>query len=422
MKVKEQNSLKGQEVKKAVESFQCDLLTVLDKIVAINSYSHNTQGVAQVAQEVSKYLPSPLILESSISSDDGVVWTCHHGPSNELPILLVGHLDTVFPPGSFDTGVVAQGPYLLGPGVADMKGGVVVILGALWVLDRLGFLPQTPLILSFNGDEEIGSPTSAKKLAELARASRLGLVFECGGPEGSVVTSRRGLHRYRLEIHGEAGHSGTHQGAKESAVVELAHKILQLEALNDPKAGISLNVGRVKGGTAVNIIPAEAEAELEVRFYEEQKDNEIEEKIRTIVRSKPQSKVRISLTKRHGRPAMVCTPAISHLHRAAVQTARKINLELPEEARGGASDANLLAATNLPTLDGLGPVGEMDHSKNERIFKNSLFQRVELLVHLLWDLRNWTPESMRIAKPGTRPKGGSPKDNCGSRNGSEMYL
>jgi len=388
--MKEQNSLKAQEVKRAVESFQGDVLALLDKIVAINSYSHNTRGVAQVAQEVNKYLPHPLTLESTDSPDGEVVWICRHRPSDELPILLVGHLDTVFPPGSFDSGVIAHGPHLLGPGVADMKGGVVVIIGALWVLDRLGFLPRIPLILALNGDEEIGSPASGQKLAELALSSRLGLVFECGGPEGSVVTCRRGLHRYRLEIHGEAGHSGTHQGAKESAVVELAGQILQLEALNDPEAGISLNVGRVKGGAAVNIIPAEAEAELEVRFFEEQRGNEIEEKIRTMVKSTPQSKLRISLTKRHGRPAMACTPPISSLYQAAARIAKKIKLELPEEARGGASDANLLAATNLPTLDGLGPVGEMDHSKNERILKNSLFQRVELLVHLLWDLRNWT--------------------------------
>jgi len=389
--MKEKTSLKAQKVKKAVESFQDDLLTLLDKIVAINSYSHNTQGVAQVAQELSKSLPSPLTLESTKISHDEVVWICRHGPTNELPILLVGHLDTVFPPGSFDSGVVAHGPHLLGPGVADMKGGVVVILGALWVLDRLGFLPRISLILAFNGDEEIGSPSSAQKLGELARTSRLGLVFECGGPEGSVVTSRRGLDRYRLEIHGEAGHSGTHQGRKESAVVELAQQILKLEALNDPKSGISLNVGRIKGGAAVNIIPAEAEAELEVRFFEEQKGKEIEKRIRTFLKSTPQSKMRNILTKRHGRPAMVCTPTISNLYQAAARTAKKIDLALPEEARGGASDANFLAATNLPTLDGLGPVGEMDHSKNERILKNSLFQRVELLVHLLWELRNWTP-------------------------------
>jgi glutamate carboxypeptidase len=387
--MKERTSLRVEEVKRAVEHFQGDLLTLLDKIVAINSYSHNTPGVIQVAQEVSKSLPSPLTLESTKSSHDDTVWICRQGPPKELPILLVGHLDTVFPPGSFDSGVVAQGPYLLGPGVADMKGGVVVILGALWVLDRLGFLPRISLLLALNGDEEIGSLGSAQKLVELARTSRLGLVFECGGPEGSVVTSRRGLDRYRLAIHGEAGHSGTYQGEKESAVVELAQQILKLEALNDVKAGISLNVGRVKGGGAVNIIPAEAEAELEVRFLEEQQGKDIENRMLTITRSTPESKIRTALTKRRGRPAMVCTPATTHLYQAAVRTAKKFDIELPEEARGGASDANFLSSTNLPTLDGLGPVGEMDHSKNERILKNSLFQRVELLVHLLWDLKDW---------------------------------
>jgi len=389
--MKEQTSLKPQKVKKAVESFQDDILTLLDKLVAINSYSHNTQGLALVAQELNKSLPSPLTLESIKGYHDQVVWVCRHGPPHELPILLVGHLDTVFPPGSFDSGVVLQGPHLVGPGVADMKGGVVVVWGALWVLNRLGLLPQIPLILALNGDEEIGSPGSAQKLVELARTCRLGLVFECGGPEGSVVTSRRGLDRYHLEIHGEAGHSGTHQGAKESAIVELAQQILKLEALNDPKAGISLNVGRIQGGTAVNIIPAEAEAEFEVRFFEEQKGYEIEKRIRTIVESTSQSKLRTIITKRHGRPAMASTPAISSLYQAAARTAKKIDLALLEEARGGASDANFLATTRLPTLDGLGPVGEMDHSKNERILKNSLLQRVELLVHLLWDLRNWTP-------------------------------
>ena len=389
--MKEQTSLKAQIVRRTVESFQSDLLTLLDKIVVINSYSHNTRGVVQVAQELSKALPGFLTLESSKSSHDKLVWICRSGPLDELPILLVGHVDTVFPPGSFDSGVVARGAHLLGPGVADMKGGVVVILGALWVLDRLGLLPRISLTLALNGDEEIGSPSSGQKLMELARTSRLGLVFECGGLQGSVVTCRRGLDRYHLEIHGEPGHSGTYQGAKESAVVELAQQILKLEALNDAPTGVSLNVGRVKGGTAVNIIPAEAEAELEVRFFEKQQGDEMEKRIRTMVRATSQSKLRIMLTKRHGRPAMVCTPAISHLYQAATRTAKKIDLEIPEEARGGASDANFLAATSLPTLDGLGPVGEMDHSKNERILKNSLFQRVELLVHLLWDLRNWAP-------------------------------
>jgi glutamate carboxypeptidase len=384
--------LDPQEIEKIIDSLQGDLLTLLDKLVAINSYSHNTQGVAEVAEVVRKALPPRLVLDRVVSSGVGVVWTCRHGPPEEPPILLAGHLDTVFPPGTFDSGMVSRDAYLLGPGVADMKGGLVVILGALWALDRLDLLAKIPFLLVFNGDEEIGSPHSGHKLLELARSCRLGLFFECGGPEGSVVTSRRGLHSYSLEIRGEAGHSGTHQGEKESAVVALAHQILELEALNDSKSGISVNVGRVKGGTAANTIPGDAKAELEVRFFEQQQGDEIEERIRTLTSSTPQSKLRIRLTKGHGRPPMACTQASAQLYQEVARTAAKLEFSLPEEARGGASDANLLVEAGLPTVDGLGPVGERDHSKEERILKDSLFHRTQLLVHLLWDLRLWAQD------------------------------
>ncbi|MGD8372392.1 MAG: M20/M25/M40 family metallo-hydrolase, partial [Syntrophobacterales bacterium] len=217
--MKSQNSLDPQEVKKIIGSLKGDLLVLLDKMVAINSYSHNTAGVVQVAQVAGQALPSPLQLQSLTISGKETLWTCRHGPSGKDPILLVGHLDTVFPPGTFEGSMVFQDSYLLGPGVADMKGGLVVILGALRVLEHLNLLTKIPLLLAFNGDEEIGSACSGHELEELARSSRLGFVFECGGPDGSVVTSRRGLRRYLLEIQGEAGHSGTYQGAKESAVV-----------------------------------------------------------------------------------------------------------------------------------------------------------------------------------------------------------
>jgi glutamate carboxypeptidase len=296
----------------------------------------------------------------------------------------------VYPPDTFDSGVVLQGSYLLGPGVADMKGGIVVMVGTLWALDRLNVLPGIPLLLAFNGDEEIGSPRSGKMLMELARSSRLGLVFECGGPEGSVVTARRGLHRYRLEIGGEAGHAGNHSGDKKSALVELAHRILELEALNDPEAGLSVNVGRVSGGSAANVIPGKAEAEFEVRFSEQRQSDEIEERMRALTNSPYHSSLMVHATRSHSRPVMARTSATPRLYQEAARIAGKIQISLSEESRGGASDANLLAASGLPTIDGLGPIGEMDHSENERILKDSLFQRVELLVHLLWNLKAWS--------------------------------
>jgi glutamate carboxypeptidase len=389
--MKAQSKLDTQEVRTIVDSLQEDLLALLDKMVSLNSHSHNPLGVARVAQVIGRALPSPLRLTSEASSGGGIVWICRQAPPDENPIFLVGHLDTVFPPGTFDSGVVSQDPYLRGPGVADMKGGVAVILGALWTLHRLGLLPEIPLLLALNGDEEIGSPGSAAKLMELARSCRLGLVFECGGPDGSVVTSRRGLSSYRLKVSGEAGHSGDLREKKSSAVVELAHQILNIESLNDPQAGVSINVGKVKGGTAASIIPSDAEAHLSVRFWEQTQGGEVERQMIAFTASASQSGLKAELSKAGSRPAMPPTDANSRLFAAAASTGERFQMQLPEEARGGASDANLLAAVGLPTIDGLGPIGEMDHSKNERILKDSLFQRVELLAHLLWDLRGWTP-------------------------------
>jgi glutamate carboxypeptidase len=388
--MKGQVSLDSEVVKKTVAALKGDLLVLLEEMVAINSYSHNAEGIVQVAELLRQALPPPLALERARDSDEGTLWICGNGLTGDPPILLVGHLDTVYPPDTFDSGVVLQGPYLLGPGVADMKGGLAVMVGALWALDRLDVLPGMPLLLAVNGDEEIGSPTSGAMLMELARSSRLGLVFECGGPEGSVVTCRRGLHRYRLEIEGEAGHAGNQPGDKKSALVELAHRILDLEALNDPEAGLSVNVGSASGGSAANVIPGKAEAEFEVRFSEQRQSDEIEEKIRDLTNSPYHSSLMVQVARSHTRPVMAPTRATAKLFQEAARIAEGIQISLSEESRGGVSDANLLAASGLPTLDGLGPVGEMDHSENERILKDSLFQRVELLVHLLWNLKAWS--------------------------------
>lgn len=382
-------SLDAQEVKGIVGSIRKDLLVLLGELVAINSYSHNAEGVAQVAEAVAEALPSPLKLKGAAIPLEETFWSSRCGPADADPILLVGHLDTVFPPDTFNNGMIPRDPYLYGPGVADMKGGLAVILGALWCLDRLHLLPKIPLLLALNGDEEIGSPNSGPKLQGLARSGRLGFVFECGGPDGSVVTSRRGLCRYVLKIRGKAGHAGTLQTAKQSAVVELAQQILRLEALNDFEAGLSVNVGRVTGGTATNIIPAEAEAELEVRFPNQELGDEVKDRIQKLASSSPESGMEVNLVKGHVRPPMERAQGTVQLFQEMAQVAARNQMILAEEARWGASDANLLATAGLPTIDGLGPVGEMDHSEDERIVKDSLFQRVELLVHLLWDLRDW---------------------------------
>jgi glutamate carboxypeptidase len=143
--MKKQSNLDSQDVKRAVAALKEDLLALLEEMVAINSYSQNAEGVVRVAHLLRQALPSPLALVSAKYSNEGTLWICGHGPIGVSPLLLVGHLDTVFPPDTFDSGVDAEGAYLLGPGVADMKGGLVVMVGALWTLDCLNALFGIPL-------------------------------------------------------------------------------------------------------------------------------------------------------------------------------------------------------------------------------------------------------------------------------------
>ena len=148
-------------------------------------------------------------------------------------------------------------------------------------------------------------------------------------------------------------------------------------------------MGRVKGGTATNIVPAEAEAELEVRYLNQELGDEVEDRIQKLANSSQESGIEINFVRGHARPPMEHGPGTAQLFQEVAQVAASHQIILSEEARWGASDANLLVAVGLPTIDGLGPVGEMDHSEDERIVKDSLFQRVELLIHLLWDLKDW---------------------------------
>ena len=367
-----------------------DLLGLLDRLVSVNSFSANREGVSRAVELALQALPPSLTPVNGYSPENSRLWLRQNCAPDARPIMLVGHLDTVFPPGDFDSGIETRGAHLHGPGAADMKGGVVVILGALRILEQLGLLSEIPILTAFNGDEEIGSPDSGPILYELAGDCRLGLVFECGGQGQEVVTSRRGVRRYRMIIRGQSGHSGFTQGEKKSALVELSHQILRLEAFNKPRSGVSVNVGRAWGGTAANVVPGLAEAELELRFWDEKAGNLAAERIMASMASPVVLDLQLSLERTHSRPAMPRTPEVARLFKDAEKIARLDGVKLKEEARPGASDANILTAAGLPALDGLGPVGEMDHSNRERILAESLFERILLVVRLLWGLRGWS--------------------------------
>jgi glutamate carboxypeptidase len=306
------------------------------------------------------------------------------GTRKVKPVLLLGHLDTVYPLGTLANMPcrVAEGR-LWGPGAFDMKSGIALMLHAIeglraWHEDVLP-RPLTVLLVS---DEEVGSDTSRLITENLAIKSAAVLVLEPShGPKGAVKTARKGIGEYVLKVTGKAGHSGLDFEKGQSAILELARQTVSLQKLIDLKRGLTLNVGTVQGGTRVNVIPAEATAVLDVRVARKQDAAGIDRKLRSL---KPfNRKCKLEISGGMNRPPMERTPSVAALYKKAVEIAKQLNWKLEEAAVGGGSDGNFTAALGIPTLDGLGGVGEGAHATHESILIFELPKRAALLAELI---------------------------------------
>jgi glutamate carboxypeptidase len=298
-------------------------------------------------------------------------------------ILITGHMDTVFPEDTDFNWYREDADKVYGPGVIDMKGGLVVTIFAIKALAAQGLLTDLPIVLLFNSDEEIGSPTSAPLIRELAKNTCCGLVTECGGLQGQVVTSRRGKRGYRLEVQGRAGHAAFAGTNKASAILELAHKAIALEALNNPVSGVVVNVGTVAGGIGPNTIAEHAAALIDSRYNSERDGTSLQKQIRFISESVTISGTTTSLSVTNERPVMESSKQNRQLFHLFQKQAKQLGISLVEEFRWGVSDANTLAGEGVAVLDGLGPVGEFAHSDREYMVKSSLPERSLLLAATL---------------------------------------
>lgn len=306
------------------------------------------------------------------------------GTRGGKPILLLGHLDTVYPLGTLATMPcrVADGR-LWGPGSFDMKSGIAFMLHAIealraWHEDKLP-RPVTVLLVS---DEEVGSETSRRITENLAKKSTAVLVLEPShGPRGAVKTARKGIGEYVLKVTGKAAHSGLDFEKGQSAIVELAKQIIAISKLVNLKCGLTLNVGTVQGGTRVNVIPAEASAVLDVRVVRKQDAAGIDRRLRSL---KPfNRKCKLEITGGMNRPPMERMAAVAALFEKAAEIAKHLGWKLEEAAVGGGSDGNFTAALGIPTLDGLGGVGEGAHATHESILISELPRRTALLAALI---------------------------------------
>jgi glutamate carboxypeptidase len=297
------------------------------------------------------------------------------------PALLLGHLDTVWP-----VGTLARMPWWIedgwayGPGVLDMKTGVVMALDAIRLVRELD--ADRPVVLLLSGDEETGSRHSRELIEQVAKECRAVFVLEpAQGPEGAYKTARKGVGQFRLEITGVPSHSGVDFSAGHSAVRELAWQIEQISALTDLKRGTTLNVGVVGGGTQPNVVAASAWAEIDLRVTAEGDADAVTRKLQALETRDPECRLR--LTGGMNRPPMERTEGTAALFAQAKELAASLGFVLEEAATGGGSDGNFTSALGVPTLDGMGAVGRGAHAENESIRIDSLAPRTALLAGMI---------------------------------------
>lgn len=296
--------------------------------------------------------------------------------------LLLGHCDTVWPLGTLASmPVEIRGGRLTGPGVFDMKGGLVQGIFALRALAELELEPPLTPVFFINSDEEVGSHDSTARILALARRVRRVFVLEPAlGPEGKLKTRRKGSLRFSIRIHGRASHSGLEPEKGASAILELSHVIQTLYALADPARGITVNVGIVSGGQRVNVVAPEAQAEVDVRVLAGDDAVRIEKTVLALEARTPGT--RLEVEGGIDRPPLEATPGNRILWEAARRGAADLGFPLGEGTAGGASDGSFTSRI-VPTLDGLGAVGDGAHALHEHVVLDRAPERAALLALLL---------------------------------------
>ena len=308
------------------------------------------------------------------------------GPQDgSSPILVLGHFDTVWPAGTLaKMPFRVEGPLAYGPGILDMKAGLVIGVHALAAMQQSGLL-LVPVVFLFTSDEELGSPSSRELIEAEARRARAALVLEPAAGR-AVKTARKGVGIFRVEVEGLAAHAGSNPELGVSAIDEMARLILDLHALTDPATGTTVNVGVVKGGTRPNVTAAGAMAEVDLRVTSIAAAQRLEE---TILGLRPHNpKARVVVTGGINRPPMERTPGVARLYEKAKGVARSLGFDLPEAAVGGASDANFVTPLGVAVMDGLGAVGDGAHAIHEHVEINSLAVRAALFAGLIGEIQS----------------------------------
>ncbi|HEY8988768.1 MAG TPA: M20 family metallopeptidase [Candidatus Limnocylindrales bacterium] len=366
-------------------------LADLERLVNTDCGSYTRDGVDQIGQYVASFMTSRGATVELRPDPEGrlgstVIGTWRGGPeaAGGPRLLLIGHMDTVFDPGT-----ATERPFAIrdgiatGPGVTDMKSGLLAGLYAIQALVEAGPLPFDRLTYVANPDEEIGSPSSTPHIREIAAESDVCLVLECARANGDIVSSRKGILDARIAVHGRAAHAGVEPEKGRSAILAAADLVSRLHGLNGRWDGVTINVGVIAGGTRPNVVPEHCSLEVDVRAIRRADLEAAEAAIRSLLGtlSVPDTSAELAPMARWW--PMEKLERSGRLVEHAQAIARRLGFEVHDAATGGASDANTTSGMGVPSIDGLGPIGGNDHSPAEYLEVASIVPRTTLLAGLI---------------------------------------
>ena len=364
-------------------------LADLERLVNIDCGSYTPEGVDEVGRWVTAFLED-LGAEVDVRPDPSgrygstVVGT-FSGTPRGARILLIGHMDTVFDPGT-----AAARPFRIqegiahGPGVTDMKSGLLAGLYAVKaILAEAGGLPFERLTFIANPDEEIGSPSSTPHIRSAAADVDAALVLECARANGDIVSARKGILDTRIAVHGRAAHAGVEPEKGRSAILEAARVIRELHALNGRWEGVTVNVGKITGGTRPNVVAERCDLDVDVRSTTADGLRAVEAAVREVAAATEVPDTTVEVDVRVSWLPMEKLERSGRLVEHAQAIAGRLGFAVPDTSTGGASDANTTSGMGVPTLDGLGPIGGNDHSPAEYLELDSIVPRTTLVAGLL---------------------------------------
>ena len=372
-------------IKNYLEQHHAEMIEFLERLVSIETPSRVPFAQIEIFNILKKELEqiNYHCIQSKSKLTGGYLYARPKKRNKKLPLqLLVGHCDTVWPEFTLkDMPIIRQNGQLKGPGVYDMKVGLTQLIFALKSIKELQLdLEVTPILL-INSDEEIGSFESTHIISMLSKISERAFVLEPPlGLDGKLKTARKGVGRFQIIIKGKAAHAGLDPSKGINAIVELSHQIQQLYEMNDPKRGISVNIGMIEGGISANVVAPESKAVVDVRVLTEEDGRELTNKILGL---RPQNKnVSLIVEGSIRRPPMEQTARNKKLWKVAKDKGEQLGLQLHQATAGGGSDGNTTSKYTA-TLDGLGTPGDGAHAEHEFIFINKIIERTALLILLL---------------------------------------